>query len=247
MNNTTISFSFHESHNVRIKIIDNEPWFCLKNVCDILDIKNSRDLLSKQLDKAGVEKIYLRSGGQNRQFAFVNEPNLYRVIFRSNKPEAKQFQDWVFNEVLPTIRKTGRYEKKTAVEPLSPNDMSNLSRLVWLMTHGMKFDRAWNAGIWHCLRSITGRPSPQPFTVDDLPALGKECRRLLKVTSAFNDAVYDFEKEVIRTVVRRGGEIEPLIDKMKGQLLELHDNERRGMLALDRLCDFGVKKLIRRQ
>ncbi|WP_072628220.1 BRO-N domain-containing protein [Serratia marcescens] len=242
-----ISFSFHETHEVRIQVIDGEPWFCLKDVCDILGIKNSSDLLSKQLDKSGVEKIYLRSGGQNRQFAFVNEPNLYRVIFRSNKPEAKQFQDWVFNEVLPTIRKTGRYEKQPAAEPLSPKDMSNLTRLVWLMTSGMKFDRAWSAGIWHCLRSVTGRASPQSFSVNDLPALGEECRRILKITSAFNSVIYDFEKEVIRTVVRRRGNIEPLVDKMKGQMVELLDNERSGLLSIDKICDSGVKELINRQ
>ncbi|HGJ5877095.1 MAG TPA: Bro-N domain-containing protein [Arsenophonus sp.] len=52
----------------------------------------------------------MRSNGQKRQFAFVNQPNLYSVISCSNKPEAKQFQDWVFNEVLPSIRKTDKYE-----------------------------------------------------------------------------------------------------------------------------------------
>ncbi len=53
------------------------------------------------------------------------------------------------------------------------------------------------------------RPSsPQPFTVDDLP---EECRRIMKITSAFNSAVYAFEKDVIRRVVRRHGDFEPLI------------------------------------
>ncbi|AXF75417.1 Bro-N domain-containing protein [Erwinia tracheiphila] len=241
-----VSFTFQESHDVRIEIINNEPWFCLKDVCDILGIKNSNDLLSKQLDKVGVEKIYIRSGGQNRQLSFVNEPNLYRVIFRSNKPEAKQFQDWVFNEVLPAIRKTGRYEKPAPSEPLSPKDMANLTRLIWLMTNGMKFKEAWNHGVWHCLRAATATPSPQPFSVNDLPALGEECRRMLKITTAFNSAVYDFEKEVIRTVVRRRGNMEPLIEKMKCQMLEFQEQESEGLLMLDKLSEHGVKSLINR-
>ncbi|EGI1468586.1 hypothetical protein IF526_003334 [Salmonella enterica] len=106
-----ISFSFHETHDVRIQVIDGEPWFCLKDVCEILSIANPRDLMAKQLDKEGVDKIYIPTESGKQNITFINEPNLYRVIFRSNKPEAKQFQDWVFNDVLPTIRKTGRYQK----------------------------------------------------------------------------------------------------------------------------------------
>ncbi|ASG16358.1 hypothetical protein [Salmonella enterica] len=47
----------------------------------------------------------------------------------------------------------------------------------------MKFDNTWNQGVWFALRSATGRPSPQPFSVEDLPALGEECRRIMKITS----------------------------------------------------------------
>lgn len=50
--------------------------------------------------------------------------------------------------------------------------------------HGMKFDNTWNQGVWFALRSATGRPSPQPFSVEDLPAQGEECRRIMKITSA---------------------------------------------------------------
>ncbi|MDI5049516.1 hypothetical protein MJM12_23085, partial [Salmonella enterica subsp. enterica serovar Montevideo] len=47
----------------------------------------------------------------------------------------------------------------------------------------MKFDNAWNQGVWYALRSATGRPSPQPFSVENLPALGEKCRRIMKITS----------------------------------------------------------------
>nr|WP_268904220.1 BRO family protein [Candidatus Hamiltonella defensa] len=49
----TISFSFQETHDVRIKIINSEPWFCLRNICEVLNIENHRDLMAKQLDKKG--------------------------------------------------------------------------------------------------------------------------------------------------------------------------------------------------
>ncbi|WP_334472221.1 BRO-N domain-containing protein [Arsenophonus sp. PmNCSU2021_1] len=143
MNTQLRSFYFNSIYDVRVQLINSEPWFCLNDVCKALTVINSSDLLSKQLDKAGVEKIYLRSDGQRRQFAFVNEPNLYRVIFRSNKPEPKQFQDWVFNEVLPSIRKTGKYEhpqpRPEAPELLNDNDTRNLAHLVWSMANGHEF------------------------------------------------------------------------------------------------------------
>jgi prophage antirepressor-like protein len=56
-----------------------------------------------------VHKIRISTNGGIQKLKFINEPNLYRVIFRSNKKEALNFQNWVFAEVLPTIRKTGGY------------------------------------------------------------------------------------------------------------------------------------------
>ncbi|MGL9724839.1 BRO-N domain-containing protein [Sodalis sp. (in: enterobacteria)] len=90
-----IAFSFHETHDVRIQVIDGGPWFCLKDVCEVLTIANPRRVAAEILDAKGVRKTDTLTNGGQQQTAFINEPNLYRVIFRSNKPEAKQFQDWV--------------------------------------------------------------------------------------------------------------------------------------------------------
>ena len=106
MSNLSI-FNFHQSQ-VRIQLLNNEPLFCLKDIAEILNISNAKSSRFN-LSEAGVHKMYLRSSGQQRELTFINEPNLYRVIFRSNKKEAIDFQNWVFNEVLPTIRKTGSY------------------------------------------------------------------------------------------------------------------------------------------
>ncbi len=103
-----ISFQFNTS-NIRIELKNNEPLFCLADVADALNIKNHRDLASKQLNPKGVEKIYTHTNGGKQELTFIDEANLYRVIFRSNKKEAVDFQNWVFEEVLPSIRKTGSY------------------------------------------------------------------------------------------------------------------------------------------
>ena len=98
----------YNSSIIRTALNNNKPYFCLKDVCNILEITNSRDVLTR-LDKNGVVLTDTPTKGGNQKLNFINEPNLYRVIFRSDKQEAKQFQNFVFNEVLPTLRKTGTY------------------------------------------------------------------------------------------------------------------------------------------
>ncbi len=105
----TFNFGINE---VRTAIKDNgDVYFCLVDVLPVLGLEN-RAISKFNLDDKGVEKLATPTNGGIQHLTFVNEPNLYRVIFRSNKAEARQFQDWVFNEVLPTIRKTGSYNTK---------------------------------------------------------------------------------------------------------------------------------------
>ena len=106
MSNLSI-FNFHQSQ-VRIKLLNNEPLFCLTDVTTILNIKNA-SASRFNFSKKGIHKMYTPTKGGKQELLFVDESNLYRVIFRSNKKEAIDFQNWVFDEVLPTIRKTGSY------------------------------------------------------------------------------------------------------------------------------------------
>lgn len=98
-------FNFN-NNEVRTTVINNEPWFVLKDVCDVLGIKNATDV-AKRLDDDEVTRFNLgsRSGESN----IVNESGLYKVIFQSKKEEARKFTKWVTSEVLPQIRKTGSY------------------------------------------------------------------------------------------------------------------------------------------
>ncbi|EJX4566351.1 hypothetical protein OD582_005057 [Salmonella enterica] len=68
----------------------------------------------------------------------------------------------------------------------------------------------------------------------------------MKITAAVHSAVFDFEKEVIRKVVRKGGAIEPVLNEMRIKLLELQEQESQGVLMLDKLSEHGVKSLINR-
>ena len=88
-----------------IKTDDGEIYFAVVDVCKVLGIKNVTQAV-KRLKENERAMFYI---GRQGKANFVNEPGLYRLIFSSNKPEAEKFQDWVYHEVLPSIRKTGSY------------------------------------------------------------------------------------------------------------------------------------------
>lgn len=84
-----------------------DPWFVAKDVCDILGISNNRDAIS-QLDSDEKNTVVITDGiPGNPNKTIISEPGLYKLIMRSRKPEAREFQRWVTHEVLPSIRKHG--------------------------------------------------------------------------------------------------------------------------------------------
>lgn len=100
-------FDFNNS-KVRTFEKNSEVWFCLKDVCRILEIKNHKDVISR-LNTKGVDITDTLTKGGMQKMNFINESNLYKVIFQSRKPQAEQFTEWVTGEVLPAIRKKGSY------------------------------------------------------------------------------------------------------------------------------------------
>ena len=126
MNKVTI-FKYEENKLVRTMNIGGEPWFVLKDVCDVLGISNSR-MVSDRLDddEKGVSQIYTLGGSQ--MMSIISESGLYNVILRSDKPEAKPFRKWVTAVVLPSIRKNGGYI--AGQEELSPQELMAKALLV---------------------------------------------------------------------------------------------------------------------
>lgn len=101
-------FTFH-SNEIRTVRIDAEPWWIARDVCTVLEIRNVADAMSSlDEDEKGVATTDTPGGAQ--QMAIINEPGLYSLILRSRKPQAKAFKRWITHEVIPAIRKTGRYD-----------------------------------------------------------------------------------------------------------------------------------------
>ena len=118
---TQVQFSTFNFHNSPVRTITDpkgEIWFCGTDVCNILGYVNPRDAISKHCKVGGVAKRDTPTTSGNQEITFINEPNLYRLIIKSRKPEAERFEAWVFEEVLPQIRKTGSYSQN--VEEIRP-------------------------------------------------------------------------------------------------------------------------------
>lgn len=111
--NTQIQFSTFNFKDLPVRVISDpkgEFWFCGTDVCAILGYTNSRKALQDHCKQGGVTKRYTPTKSADQEMTFINEPNLYRLIIKSRKPEAEPFESWVFEEVLPQIRKTGKYQ-----------------------------------------------------------------------------------------------------------------------------------------
>lgn len=105
-----VTYTFNPTNQpIRVEIRDNAPWFVAKDVCDALQIINITDTMNRLDDDEKLTSVVSNSG-QGRQMWLINESGLYNLIFQSRKPEAKAFRKWVTSEVLPSIRRTGRYE-----------------------------------------------------------------------------------------------------------------------------------------
>lgn len=100
-------FKNSEFGEVRTVTVNDEPMFCLTDICKALEIKNATDV-AKRLDEDERTRLNLGRQGETN---FITESGLYAVILRSDKPNAKKFRKWVTSEVLPSIRKTGSYNK----------------------------------------------------------------------------------------------------------------------------------------
>lgn len=102
-------FNNQEFGQVRTMMINGSPWFVAKDVCECLDINNSRQALAR-LDSDEKNSVILNDGTPgNPEKGIVNEYGLYSLVLSSRKPSAKAFKRWITHEVIPAIRKHGAY------------------------------------------------------------------------------------------------------------------------------------------
>lgn len=138
---------------IRMVMVDDEPMFCLADVCKALELSNSR-IVADRLDDDERRKLDLPRQGVTW---FVTESGLYAVILRSDKPNAKKFRKWVTSEVLPSIRKHGAYATKDTIDKIISNPDYGIALLQSLKEEREKREEAErrNAILSHVNKTYT--------------------------------------------------------------------------------------------
>jgi prophage antirepressor-like protein len=208
MQNQPAVFTF-TTQSVRVVMIDEAPWFVAADVCDALGLDNNRQAVTRlDDDEKGVISNDTPSGTQ--EMTIINESGLYSLILGSRKPEAKKFKKWVTSEVLPAIRKTGRYEApqavEVAVETINPAQYQALARKVWLIGNAFHMADSAQWWAWKSIRALSG------VGAKELPA------------SLYPDAIQilDYQEKSSMAFKSRVIEAEELF--MRGRLKNLSDD-----------------------
>lgn len=112
MSKNEITIFNYEAKEVRTVEKNGEPWFVLKDICEVLELSTPKRVAERlDIDEVSLTHV-IDSIGRKQETLIINESGLYSVILRSDKPQAKPFRKWVTSEVLPSIRKTGSYAIK---------------------------------------------------------------------------------------------------------------------------------------
>lgn len=161
-------FENPEFGELRTAEINGETWFCLADVCRPLGLKTY-----KCKNRLKADGLLTREGtdsmGRSTEMLFINEGNLYRTIFQSRKPEAERFTDWVTEEVLPSLRKTGQYQMK----PMSPAELlaAQAQALVEMERRQEALERKVDRAV-----AALARPEKDSWTEEMKEAIADYCR-----------------------------------------------------------------------
>jgi prophage antirepressor-like protein len=198
-----VPFIFQQHYSVRVILIDNEPWFCLRDACVVLDIRNPSPERF-QLDSKGVTRNVIPTDGGEQEVIFIHEPNLYRVIFRSNKPEARKFQDWIFNEVIPAIRKTGRYEvpQPTPQPRLTTEQQRVIDNLIHVISTCCHYHGKANHAAHERIRFSFGLRNSSDLQPQDFETAKADLEGLRELAEQHQTRICTLDEEFITAVIR---------------------------------------------
>lgn len=119
-------FENEEFGAIRTVTIDNEPFFCMTDICKALEISNVSQAKTRLNQDGVISNEVIDNIGRKQNANFINESNMYKLIFQSRKESAERFTDWVTGEVLPSIRKTGAYHPMSTDEKIQVLAQGNI-------------------------------------------------------------------------------------------------------------------------
>lgn len=228
MNELTV-FQNPEFGELRTTERDGETWFCLADVCKPLSLQAKE--CRRRLNAGGVVTIDTPTKSGVQGMLFVNESNLYRAIFQSRKPEAERFTDWVTEEVLPSIRKTGRYETR----PMSAAE--NLAAQAQLLVEMERRQARLEERVETALAALA-RPQADSWVEDMKGAIREYCRLTGLADAAGRGRLYAaLEREARCDTDRR---LSALRSRRKKA-----GEKRRDCMALTKLDAIGADRKLR--
>lgn len=198
-----ISFSF-ETHSVRAFNIDGNPWFVGKDVAEVLGYKDPTTAIKSHC--RGVQKLHpiVDSLGRTQEVRIINEPDTFRLIVGSTLPEAERFEAWLFEEVLPAIRKTGRYEAPEAAESpgLTSEQWAVISRLTSDIANACKFSRKAGFAVGERLRFQFGLHSVSELRPEHFEEAKADLEGLEVLAKHHRDQLVALDHEFVTAVIR---------------------------------------------
>lgn len=181
MENQIQIFSNPNLGEVRVNVTpNNEPLFCLADLCSALGISNHRNVRSR-LDKEDVHQMDTPTKGGLQSMVYVTEAGMYDVILRSDAPTAKPFRKWVTSEVLPSIRKSGSYVSPRRAPATQSPSVSDRIRAAKFLASFLNLNESSKLLLAKSIADPLGLPTP-----DYTPSKGvlRSCAELLKEHAA---------------------------------------------------------------
>lgn len=227
MSNSLI-FKNENLGEVRVIFIDNEPLFCLADICKALNIQNSRNVASaikNEFEGCTLELHPFETAGGIQNLTIITEAQLYFVLMRSDKSEAKDFRKWINTEVLPSIRKTGSYSTKplTQIEILQSSIaiLAEQEKRVNLLENKIEDLHKEQLKVKHNINRLLNNDNYMTLIAFmnlhnikqkgyHLPNLGKKAKKLSLEQGAFMGAVIDprygrintYSTEILRQIFK---------------------------------------------
>lgn len=228
MNELTV-FQNPEFGEFRTAEVSGETWFCLADVCRPIELQAFR--VRTRLKPEGIVTVDTPTNSGVQGMLYVNEANLYRAVFQSRKPEAERFMDWVTEEVLPAIRKTGSYQAK----PMSIAE--NLAAQAQLLVEQEKRIARIEQRVDHALTAIA-RPQADNWIADMKDSIHAYCEATGLTDAAGRGRLYAaLDREAKCSTDRR---LSKLRERQKAAGLR-----RKDYMALTKLDAIAADKQLR--
>lgn len=177
MSNSNLTYNFHDS-NIRVEQTDKgEVLFCLADVCKSLNLSTpakTANQIKEEFELGELNSCSYDTGYGVKEFTMITEPQLYFVMMRSNSKIAREFRQWICNEVLPEIRKNGSFNLKKELESIKPYNTWFITEITdQCIKYGLDesamssfcniVSRAYNQGYMIAIHSIKASDLPKDY------------------------------------------------------------------------------------